>query len=393
MCTPTELLSLVGVCERAVVVWHGYGHGLPLCSPELVDVFCGAARGVASTAPGPYAVPADRPLDELLLFSDADSLGQLAADPATGTAKLVTFNCLAVSMLLVVCEHVVHPGLLTANLFKGAPGKEEELACLVRLVAQLNDVCFPCFATLLGVWDRRVGFTGGRYRANVVFSLAAFALLHCSKVPEWVVAFGISSGLLRKFHHALSMQRIQSPAWWPVAMLLWSTLSYATARLRAGRSKRWTLLLPAISMVMHFGSWGAALPWPLRRFPTHRHYTGPLRDLASLLPLAQPLGGFTHLYWYHACLPVLLPRGFPSELPFTHVVRCATPTRVRAFWMTLYPAALALHVLHPHLHQTSRRPYDCMGNGVRTGTKKCIQLVVDGAAVGGASHTLSTRNM
>ena len=116
---------------------------------------------------------------------------------------------------------------------------------------------------------------------------------------------------------------------------------------------RGNLWLAIVAVVLHFASFGNALPWPFQRFPLHRHYHGPLKKLAAVLPLSQPPAALGSMWMYYQAFPELLPRHFPEELPLTYISPAATPARVRAVWAMLLPLVVLVHINFPNLHRAA----------------------------------------
>ena len=140
-------------------------------------------------------------------------------------------------------------------------------------------------------------------------------------------------------------------------MVIWRVWARLSEVLRA---PRW--LLPAASLICHFGSFGTLLPWPLVRQPLYR-VVGIAQTssfhLGVYLPIAQPLGGLSTIWLFYSAAPLILPADFPATLPGQRRLK----GYARPVWIGLFVTATLLSIKLGG--GFSHMPWACAGQQLR----------------------------
>jgi len=263
-----ELLDIPNQCEEASVLWHPGGHVVPMLTQQLalkVHKIISTARcsttEFRATAP-PLTLQGDAFGSSSSQFRSHVDLGEddesteeefdsmrLLHETIDGPA-VPTVHMYAVSMTMVLFAHSVVSGGMLNGITEMVPeGK--------RNIPNLHS--FSVFVLLAGVWDGRRGHSWARLRQTLAINGSLLLLMRYSVLPEMLARVQAT----HLGHSSKQMTgRFDAPSWWMLAISVWQVAAYCAVRIRAPK-----LLLPLLSLLVHFGSFGAALPWPLRRSP------------------------------------------------------------------------------------------------------------------------------
>ena len=288
-------------------------------------------------------------------------------------------------MTLVVFSHyksslVQQPHLwLVGHSARDSARLQQDLKRHIAAVEPLIGLAFNSFFMIAGVDDHYLP----------VFWWRLFEVTAINAILLYVTFYSSIGALMDSlFSGNLATGRLGAESWWFVSIVLLKAVTITSKSLKLP-----TWLVPCVSLIVHFLSFGDLLPWPLQRSPLHRLYRGPMKHLVRRLPLAQAF--VTPWLLLYAVAPCFLPQGFPARLPFDggtaevhsahkepapHAITRRWRVRGSRFlWATSLPALIyALTALEggpSGLIAHMRIPYACIAPGLSA--NECARRLLD----------------
>ena len=390
--TTEELMALPRLCSAKIaVVPHAYGHQVPPLSGHLLtstNAFLASLKhGVGEvrndgngrvifnngTAEDRWGDNEDEPPAEF------DSMAILSKQSSMDAWSEAVLNGYALAIIAVVLTHTLQGGVQVDQVFVhtslGDLNRNKRLlsdCASTRAISRLSSFGFLLFTVFAGVKDARSppNMWAQRISQELAVSTACMLLLFYTTFPDQV----------QQLYESLELQvpapltpRMNSAAWWPISLLAWRMIAAIVASVR---SPRW--IVPVMSVLVHLGSFGTLLPWPLVRSPLHLWHSGRFW-LSAWLPTSQPPLQL-HFFWmFYAVSPWVLGHDFPVQIPFGSTGNSQARGRIRIMWAVSLPLWVYIgdFLSSPQSGSYASRPYICSGSMTRESTLTCIRALLD----------------